>query len=228
MARAKRSAALSAEMRRSLIDTARAMIAERGLGAVTARGLAAELGWSVGTIYTVAPSIDAVTLEANAEELAELSAALESRAAEMSAAGAAPQELIRAFGEVYLRFATARPRSWAAIFERDAEGEPPEWYRARQARLFVILERSLRPLTRGAREARRSARTLWAALHGLLALALAGHLDRVSSAAASLDAAAPPCDPAQPGQEDDLEAHAQELIDVYLSGLAVRREDVAR
>ena len=218
MARAKRSEALSAEMRRRLIETARSMIARSGLGAVTARGLAAELGWSVGTIYTVAASIDAVTLEANAEELAELTAALESRAVQMTAKGAAPQAMIRAFGEVYLRFATARPKNWAAIFERDAEGEPPEWYRARQARLFAILERAILPLVDGPAQARRSARTLWAALHGLLALALAGHLARVSSTAEPfLDGA--PRDEAL----DDLESHASELIDVYLAGLAVRR-----
>lgn len=218
MARAKRSEAEAEEMRRRLIATTRAIIAERGLGAVTARGLAAELGWSVGTIYTVAPSIDAVTLEANAAELADLSAELERKREQMQAEGCSPQLLIRALGEIYLRFAENRPRSWAAIFERDVEGEPPHWYRARQARLFAILERSITPLVGDAGEARRTARTLWAALHGLLALSLAGHLERVSSATEPL--ASRPNDSRGPA---DLKAHAEELIDIYLTGLAARR-----
>ena len=217
MARAKRSEAQSEEMRRHLVSATRKIIAERGLSAVTARGLAAELDWSVGTIYTVAPSIDAVTLEANAAELGELCAALESAREELSNKGAQPQELIRAFGELYLRFATARPRSWAAIFERDAEGEPPAWYRERQTRLFGVLEGALAPLVRDVEEARRVARTLWAALHGLLALSLAGHLARVSGGAGTLV-----------GLDDrsdtllELKAHAQELIDLYLAGLKAR------
>ena len=179
---------------------------------MTARGLASELGWSVGTIYTVAPSIDAVTLEANAEELSEIWEEFERARVEMAQEGASPQQMIRGVGAIYLRFAPARPRSWAAIFERDAEGEPPDWYRDRQTRLFAVLEHALAPLVQTKTEARRAARTLWAALHGLLALSLAGHLARVSGAAET--AAAPPA--------QDLETHALELIDVYLTGLAAR------
>ncbi|MEL6980399.1 MAG: WHG domain-containing protein [Pseudomonadota bacterium] len=217
MARSKRSPADTEAMRERLIDAARRMIEAEGLGAVTARALAAELGWSVGSIYTIAPSIDAVTLEANARELADLSAAFEARRAELGAAGATPALMLRAFAEIYLRFATARPRSWAAIFERDAEGEPPEWYRGLQTRLFALLAETVRPAVRSNAEARRAARTLWAALHGLLALSLAGHLDRVTKAdrdeAATSAAAA---------AEEDLESHAFEMIDVYLNGLAQR------
>lgn len=216
MARAKRSAAHTAEMRRQLIEAARRMIETEGLGAVTARALAAELGWSVGTIYTIAPSIDAVTLEANGREIADLAAAFEARRAEL--ADAPPQQALRAFAEIYLRFATARPKSWAAIFERDAEGEPPDWYRALQTKLFAMLAETLRPAVASSAQARRAARTLWAALHGLLALSLAGHLDRVSKSAAAPPAAQEPEE--RDEAVEDLEAHAYELIDVYLAGLS--------
>ena len=135
----------------------------------------------------------------------------------MTKAGAPPPALIRAFGEAYLRFATARPKSWAAIFERDAEGEPPDWYRARQTKLFAILERAILPLAGEPAAARRAARTLWAALHGLLALSLAGHLERVSSATPRL------VDPEEVWDAGkDLETHAHELISVYLAGLTAR------
>lgn len=225
MARAKRSAETSEEMRRRLIGAARGMIERRGLSSVTARALAAELGWSVGTIYTVCPSIDAITLEANAEELAALSEALLRRRDALEAEGAAPQAMIRAFAEVYLGFATARPRNWAAIFERNAEGEPPDWYRARQIRLFAILAQALQPLARSASEARRAARTLWAALHGLIQLSIAGHLARVSQGPAPPKGAAAPATPGEERPQDDLAAHAAELLDIYLTGLMARRRD---
>ena len=165
------------------------------------------------------PSIDTVTLEANAAELAELCDAREAQQAELSAAGAAPSAHIHAIGSAYLHFATARPRNWAAIFERDAEGEPPPWYQARQATLFTILERALSPITGSPSATRRSARALWAALHGLLALSLAGHLARVADAAA-----APTLEiSGELSAEADLHQHAQELIDTYLAGLDARR-----
>lgn len=201
MPRAKRSLEATQDMRRRLIDAARETIESDGLAAVTARGLAKRLGCSVGAIYTVTPTLDAITLEANAAELEALREALEDRRLELGAAG--PRETIQAFADVYLGFAEERPKSWAAIFERDAEGEPPEWYRARQTGLFELLERALEPLTASPQEARVAARTLWAAFQGMLALAMAGHVGRVS--------------------ETEPKALAKYLVEVFLSGLEARR-----
>lgn len=205
MPRAKRSAEATAEMRDQLIAAAREAIEADGVAAVTARGLAQTLGWAVGTIYTVVPTLDALTLEVNAQELAALKDALMTRRAEMT--DATPRARIRAMADVYLTFTRARPRRWAAVFERDAEDEPPEWYRTRQLELFAVLERELMTLVADAAEARRAARALWGALQGLSNLALAGHLRRVS--------------------DSDDEPLAMYLIETFLDGLEARRRPSA-
>lgn len=215
MPRAKRSPERSDEMRSALVAAARAAIAANGIGSVTARGLASELGWSVGAIYTVAPSIDAVTLLANAAELADLERALLVRRRALGPT-APTESVLRAYAAEYLAFAAARPKSWAAIFERDAEGEPPPWYRRRQMRLFAILEEALRPAAETPDAGKRAAKMLWAALHGLLALFLAGHLDR---AAGDLDVG---CAAGDVDRVPELAAHAEELIDLFMAGLAAR------
>lgn len=204
MPRAKRTPEATDAMRRDLIDAARATIATHGVAGVSARGLAHQLGWAVGTIYTVAPSLEAVTLEANALELRDLQDAVVARQAELD--GASPRDRIRALAEVYLRFTQERPRSWAAIFERaDVDGEdgPPEWYRDRQAGLFSLLEAELTPLVSCEADARRASRALWAALQGLLALSMGGHLGRVSV--------------------DTTEDLASYLLETFLDGLEARQ-----
>ncbi|MEO1329156.1 MAG: TetR-like C-terminal domain-containing protein [Pseudomonadota bacterium] len=206
MARAKRSAETTDAMRRELIAAARAMIARDGIHGLTARGLAQELGWAVGTIYTVAPSLDVITLEANAAELDALRGALE---AALDQAAPDPTAQVLALARGYLAFAESRPRNWSAIFERQAESGdgPPDWYQARQLALFDLLERTLRPLAGSATEARWAARSFWAALQGFLALSMAGHVERVAE------------DP-ETGRRQDLAAY---LVEMLLSGLAARR-----
>lgn len=207
MPRAKRTPETTDAMRRQLIEAARAAIARDGIGGVSARGLAQDLGWAVGTIYTVSPSLDAITLEANAAELDALRETLERDLA--AEADASPRGRVRALARSYLAFAEARPRNWSAIFERQAEGPdgPPEWYQARQLALFELLERTLEPLAGSAVEARWAARSFWAALQGFLALSMAGHVDRLAE------------DP-ETGARRDL---ADYLVEILLTGLAAQR-----
>lgn len=183
MARAKRSTETTEAMRRDLVAAARVLIAEEGLKGLTARRLASDLGWAVGTIYTVAPTLDVVTLEANAAELSDLRDAL------IAAESALPKDISAAdrllgMASAYLAFAGSRPRNWAAIFEREAEGEPPDWYRARQRELFDLAEGWLQPLVGDKAEAQKASRALWAGLQGVTALAAAGHLTRISETGA--------------------------------------------
>lgn len=201
MPRAKRSQQETDAMRSRLVEAARRTIAGDGLAAVTARGLALQLGCSVGAIYTVTPRLDDITLSANAAELTDLLDALKQR---RDALGQAPPaDVIHALADTYLGFAEQRPKSWAAIFERDAEGEPPAWYRERQLQLFALLEDALTPLAGDTREAAKAARALWAALQGLQALAMAGHVGRIADT-----------------RPREL---ARYLVEVFLRGLATER-----
>lgn len=207
MPRAKRSQADNDQRRRALVSAARALIAEVGLAGVTARALAQRLGWAVGTIYTIAPSLDDITLEANAEELVDLYEALDRRRIELS--GASPRTRALGVAQAYLAFTAARGKSWDAVFERGVAGAPPEWYLARQAALFDLLADVLRPLTPTPGDDRRAARVMWAALQGFLTLAAAGHLTRHLGDEAT-------------GASADAARDADYLLETLLDGLTAR------
>src|SRR5258708_10950312 len=57
------------ELKVALIDAAERAISARGLAALKARDLAAEVGCAVGAIYNVFPNLDALIFEVNGRTL---------------------------------------------------------------------------------------------------------------------------------------------------------------
>ena len=166
-----------AALREQLIDAAERTIAEKGLAALKARDLAQEVGCAVGTIYNVFEHLDELVLCVGLRTLAMLEAAL----------GAVPplgghhstekaaDDLVR-LALAYLEFAAKHTVRWRALFEhRMSEARPlPEWFVEQQHRLFAQVERPLAALLPELdRDARRIlARTVFSAVHGIVALGL--------------------------------------------------------
>jgi AcrR family transcriptional regulator len=164
-------------LREQLIDAAERTIAEKGLAALKARDLAQEVGCAVGTIYNVFEHLDELVLGVGLRTLAKLEAAL----------GAVPpsgghhsiekaaDDLVR-LALAYLEFAATHTVRWRALFEhRMSEARPlPEWFVEQQHRLFAQVERPLAALLPELdRDARRIlARTVFSAVHGIVALGL--------------------------------------------------------
>ena len=168
-------------LRQQLIDAAERTIAEKGLAALKARDLAQEVGCAVGTIYNVFEHLDELVLCVGLRTLAMLEAAL----------GAIPplgghhstekaaDDLVR-LALAYLEFATKHTVRWRALFEhRMSEARPlPEWFVEQQHALFAQVERPLAALLPELDpDARRIlARTVFSAVHGIVALGLAEKL----------------------------------------------------
>ena len=163
-------------LREQLIDAAEWTIAEKGLAALKARDLAQEVGCAVGTIYNVFEHLDELVLCVGLRTLAMLEAAL----------GAVPlggrhstekaaDDLVR-LALAYLEFAAKYTVRWRALFEhRMSEARSlPEWFAEQQLRLFDQVERPLAALLPDLdRDARRVlARTVFSAVHGIVALGL--------------------------------------------------------
>jgi AcrR family transcriptional regulator len=164
-------------LREQLIDAAERTIAEKGLAALKARDLAQEVGCAVGTIYNVFEHLDELVLCVGLRTLAMLEAAL----------GAVPpfgghhstekaaDDLVR-LAFTYLEFAAKHTVRWRALFEhRMSEARPlPEWFVEQQHRLFAQVEGPLAALLPELdRDARRIlARTVFSAVHGIVALGL--------------------------------------------------------
>jgi AcrR family transcriptional regulator len=154
------------------IAIARRILATEGLAALQARRIAKEAGCSVGTIYNLYANLDDLIVVANAGTLEDLGRAL---AGEVNATVGEPfARRLVSVGLTYLRFAIEQENAWRAIFEHHMPKDEtvPEWYRERQGELFAIVERLLASEMRDACERAKTARALFAAVHGIVALAL--------------------------------------------------------
>jgi len=164
-------------LREHLIDAAERTIAEKGLAALKARDLALEVGCAVGTIYNVFEHLDELVLCVGSRTLAMLEAAL--RAVPSPSRHGSADEAVAAMVRLalaYLDFAANHTVRWRALFEhRMNEARPlPEWFVEQQHRLFAQLERPLEALLPELdRDVRRTlARTVFSAVHGIVALGL--------------------------------------------------------
>jgi AcrR family transcriptional regulator len=165
-------------LREQLIDAAERTIANKGFEALKARDLAREVGCAVGTIYNVFDHMDALILCVGSRTLEMLEAALVAARPTMAghdSAEKAADDLVR-LALAYLKFAAMHTVRWRALFEhRMSEARPlPEWFVEQQHRLFAQVERPLGTLLPELdRDAQRIlARTVFSAVHGIVALGL--------------------------------------------------------
>ncbi|MBV8335263.1 MAG: TetR/AcrR family transcriptional regulator [Alphaproteobacteria bacterium] len=166
-----------AALRTRLIDVAERTVAARGLDAVKARDLAAEAECAIGTIYNVFEHLDELVLCVGARTLAMLDSAL--RAARSTQPYGSPEEAVADLVQLalaYLDFAARHRVRWRALFEhRLSDGHSlPEWYVEQQHLLFAQVEGPLAALLPDLDDDQRRvlARTLFSAVHGVVALGL--------------------------------------------------------
>jgi AcrR family transcriptional regulator len=170
-------------LRNALVDSAERSIAERGYLALRVRELAQEVGCALGAIYTVFPDLDALIGAVKDRTLDDLEAQIAVRFAEIDKAGrgkkqtgakAAQQRLV-ALADIYLAFASGRPKLWQALFEhRSLAAKTPGAYQENLERILSHVERPLDVIMPEATtKARRLfARALFSAVHGVLSLGL--------------------------------------------------------
>ncbi len=158
-------------LRDRLVQEAERQIAATGLPELRARSLAEAAGCSVGAIYTAFPDLDALILAVNGRTLAAIDAVM----APADPPGAPLEALLR-LAEAYLDFAATERHRWQALFiHRLPEGvAAPDWYAELRARAFSHVEAPLAGLLPGQSAAERGllARSMFAAVHGVVALGL--------------------------------------------------------
>ncbi len=154
----------------SIIRIARDIFADEGLDGLQARKVAQAADCSVGTIYNLFGSLDMIVMAANVETLNELHDDLvKAKSQPVSLDGQ-----LDALAKAYLSFAVDRTLEWRALFEHrlTTKTSIPEWYREAQAALFAIVEEPLRPAIAAERSRSEAARALFAAVHGVISIAL--------------------------------------------------------
>lgn len=167
------------ELREKLLDAAERTISRRGLAALRARDLAKEVGCALGAIYNVFPDLDALIFEVNARTLTAIERHFQKLAAGengRNASRAAALESLDRLAYGYLEYAAKNQLRWRALFDhRMEEGHKiPKWYRDRQRVLFSLVEAPLETLRPELTDDERAtfARTIFAAIHGVVSLGL--------------------------------------------------------
>lgn len=191
-------------LREAVLAAAEARVAAAGLAELGVREIAREAGCSSGMVYKLFASLDELVLAVNARTLAALGGAVAAGLGGMSD----PGEALCAMADAYLDYATANTPRWDALFaHRMASGVAlPDWYAGLRDRMFEDLAGMIGDVAPDAAAAPGSfVRTLFSAVHGVVALGLQQKVAAVSP--------------------DELRAELRGLITVVARGMAPVRCD---
>jgi AcrR family transcriptional regulator len=158
------------------ISAAAKLVEKEGFQSLTARKVAAEIGYTVGTLYHVFRNFDDLVMQLNARTIDEMAALIQSQTRKKRN----PEVRIRAMAECYVQYATEHPDRWRLVFEHESpRGLPtPPLLQERRDVMFEMVADSLRQLApeRIPQEVAHTATALWSGIHGICILALTGKL----------------------------------------------------
>lgn len=180
----RRSVHTSDELRELILSAATELIKDGGLANLSAREIARRIEYSPGTLYNVFENLDDLLLTIEGRMLDALDAALSAVPRSQD-----PVRYLQALAAAYLQFTHDNPRLWNLLFEHrlPAGTDLPPSYRAKLESLLTQIESALAPLmqtNRSEAELKRSARVLWAGVHGITSLSTADKLSTVTGEAA--------------------------------------------
>jgi AcrR family transcriptional regulator len=166
----KRQAQLEA-----LIEAAEKRICDHGLASLKARDLAADIGVALGGLYNIVADMDALLLLVSSKTLARLGQAASDATGHLpTATHAEALDRLVAVAHTYLKFARENLPLWRMIFELRMNSPLPDWAAQDQLRLFRHIAEPLHVilphLDTIALTVR--ARTLFAAVHGIISIGL--------------------------------------------------------
>lgn len=165
------------EIKDMILDSAEEIIIRDGIANLTARKIALQIGYTVGSIYMVFPSMKHLIMHFNASTLDDIAARL-SLVREQE--NGHKEQCLEELAKAYLNYASRNINRWHIMLDyRPAEDlKPPEidWLQQRidmLTRQFAIPLHQLAP-QRPEHEITLAARSLWAGIHGIGALFLIG------------------------------------------------------
>src|SRR3954447_9677752 len=172
------------KFRKELILAAERSMSAGGLAGLKTRELARDIGVANGAVYNLVDDMDELILRVGSRTLGRLDAAL---TASESDGTTSPAETLVRIAVAYCDFAAENLALWRALFEhRMAPDKPvPEWAVEEQLNLFRHIYHPLAKLFPKwtADELGITARSLFAAVHGMVSLGLEQKLIAVPVAA---------------------------------------------
>jgi len=164
------------EIRQMAIAAAAKHIETEGFQSLTARKVASNIGYTVGTLYHVFRNFDDLVIHLNAQTIDEMAALIQQNTRRKRN----PENRIRAMAEFYVKYATDHPDRWRLVFEHQApRGLPtPAQMKERRDVMFEMVADNLREISPGRmpQQVDHTATALWSGIHGICILALTGKL----------------------------------------------------
>ncbi len=171
-------------LRASIVEAARDLLSEEGLGGLSMRAIAERIEYSPSTIYLYFKDKGALVREVVLEGFGQLEDYVRAELAELSETTSAADQY-SAVGRAYARFALENTAYFRVMFELPAaarlecttDGEPPH-DRSDPFGVVTLLQRAAEEGLHGLGDVRRAAVIGWGLIHGLTSLYLSGHLSR--------------------------------------------------
>ena len=174
---ARRSDHSKEEIREMSLSAAESIVAGQGFAGLSARKIAKQIGYTVGTLYTVFDNLDDLILHVNSRTLDALYNNMRLAVNDCNE----PQQCVLAMGRAYVDFATLNPQRWSMVFEhRLPEDVPvPDWFVNKVNKMFQLVQLQLTPMLGGQTQSSIDliSKTIWCGVHGICALAVTDKLE---------------------------------------------------
>jgi AcrR family transcriptional regulator len=159
-----------------VLEASESIVIEEGFEALKVRRIAAEIGYTVGSIYMAFKSMADLIMHINAKTLDAIAAELK------QVQDCNTEHSIEKLAIAYLSYANQNFNRWRNVFESSysADTQAADWYQDKFDNVFALVDSQLakfKPeLAEGHRK--RAARALWCGIHGICVLSLKGELDK--------------------------------------------------
>ena len=163
------------EIKDMALAAARRIVVKHGVDGLSTRKIAADIGYTVGSLYLVFRNLDDLVLHLDAETLDDLYVAME----EANRGCASARACLLGVAHAYIQFAHGHRARWALVFERALPAKRPPWFQEKVARMFDLVEGRLRELAprKTSRDLALAAHALWSGVHGICVLGLTERIE---------------------------------------------------
>lgn len=186
------------ELRQMILAETANQITLVGVQKISARKIAKEIGYTVGTLYNFFKDLDDLVMQLNGVTLDRLHTYLDG----IDITGTVEEQLTE-LADAYIIFTRDNMNLWNSVFEyRLVPGkEQPDWYQEKIELLLRLIEKVISPLfkDRDPVECHQSAWVLWCSFHGICTLSNAEKDDTIA--------------------KEQARKLSRMLIDNYLSGV---------
>ncbi|MEM7634380.1 MAG: TetR/AcrR family transcriptional regulator [Pseudomonadota bacterium] len=193
---ARRSEHNREELRNLIVCSAQKLIAERGLDSLSARAIAGDIGYTVGTLYQHFDDMSDILLNVHARTLTMLGAALAGCKTD-----ADPRMMLHSYADCYIDFIRKNTNAWEALFSfRRQQGfVNPDWYIQHISDLTLQITDCFERLNiqNPDIDPKQAAQLTWASVHSVCCLEQSGRLGLML--------------------DDSLETVAHKLIDIHIN-----------